>query len=84
MFEGPDYPQSLDEELFEEWLEKGRQSKISYEFMAVIWDDFDKSYSPRFLENRDEFSEFRDLSHRIGSEWLIAIYDLYSESRLNI
>jgi hypothetical protein len=28
MFSGPDFPKSLDEEVFGSWLEKGRLSKI--------------------------------------------------------
>jgi hypothetical protein len=30
MFEGSDFPKSLDEETFNGWLENGRQSKIGY------------------------------------------------------
>ncbi len=32
MFNGSDFPKSLDEEVFNLWLENGRQSKIGYNY----------------------------------------------------
>ena len=82
MFEGADYPQYLEESQFELWLERGRQSKISYEFLVVIWDEFDQKYIPAFLESRAEFANYDINRNNMSQEQVVAIYDLYSESRL--
>lgn len=39
MFEGLNYPQPLDGSLLDEWLEKGRVSKIPYAYLVIIWDE---------------------------------------------
>jgi hypothetical protein len=46
MFDGPDYPKSLDEELFERWLEKGRQSNLGYKYLLVLWDTLEENFRP--------------------------------------
>jgi hypothetical protein len=79
MFEGRDYPKSLDEELFNRWLESGRLSKLSYHYLLIVWDDYDSSYHPVYAEHRDEIESHRKSSSR---ERLVAAYDLYSESRV--
>ena len=79
MFEGPDFPGSLSEEVFSLWLEKGRASKIGYHYLLVVWDEFEAAYQPVYLEHRDEIKKYKTSGSR---ERLIAAYDLYSESRL--
>lgn len=84
MFDGADYPKSLEEDLFEEWLETGRNSKISYSFMLVVWDALEEEYQPVYLEDRSQISSFESYPYATGAEALIAVYDLYSESRILI
>jgi hypothetical protein len=82
MFDGPSFPKSLDEEVFIQWLEKGRQSMIGYHFLLVIWDEYEKAYRPIYAEQRDEISDYKTDRAEAGREWLVAVYDLYSESRI--
>ena len=84
MFEGPDYPCAIKEEVFESWLEDGRGSKISYRFLLIVWNVYDEKYNPVYVESREEIAEFELYPEAKGSEALIAVYDLYSESRVNI
>ena len=82
MFDG-DFPKSLDEELFDSWLENGRQSKLSYHYMLVIWDELEAEYRPVYLGSRDELNDYAQHKIAIGRETLVASYDLYSESRVS-
>lgn len=82
MFEGPDYPKSIKEEEFESWLEEGRASKISYNFLLIVWNVYDEKYDPVYVENREEIKSYETYPDAKGSEALIAVYDLYSESRI--
>lgn len=79
MFDGPDFPKSLDEEVFNMWLEKGRAGKIGYHYLLVVWDEYESEYRPVYATHRNEIE-----SHRTSGNWekLIAVYDLYSESRI--
>lgn len=79
MFDGPDFPKSLAEEVFNGWLEKGRLSKIGYHYLVVVWDEYESEYQPVYAESRDEIETYRTPGSR---ERLIAAYDLYSESRI--
>lgn len=79
MFDGPGFPKSLDEEVFNSWLEDGRNSKIGYHYLLVVWDEFESAYHPVYAEHRDEIASYLAPGSR---ERLIAAYDLYSESRL--
>ncbi|MBT1703335.1 hypothetical protein [Chryseosolibacter indicus] len=79
MFDGPDFPKALDEEVFNLWLENGRLSKIGYNYLFIVWDEFESSYQPVYAERRDEIGQYKLSSSR---ERLIAVYDLYSESRI--
>jgi hypothetical protein len=79
MFDGPSFPKSLDEEIFNSWLEKGRMSKIGYHYLLVVWDEYEAAYQPVYAEQRDEIERRLSSGHR---ERLIAAYDLYSESRV--
>jgi hypothetical protein len=78
MFDGSGFPKSLDEAEFGRWLENGRQSKIGYHYLLIVWDEYELAYRPMYAEHRDEIHD--KISE--GRERLIAAYDLYSESRL--
>lgn len=82
MFEGPDFPKSLDEEVFNHWLENGRQSKMGYNFLLVVWDGYDSLYRPVYVQHRDEIGEYEIYKTSTGRESLVAAYNLYSESRI--
>lgn len=84
MFDGSDYPKPLDEDLFDTWLEKGRQSKISYSYLLIIWNDLESSYQAAYTENRASILEYELYGESSGHESLVAIYDLYSESRITL
>ncbi|MAE86794.1 MAG: hypothetical protein CMB80_28925 [Flammeovirgaceae bacterium] len=83
MFDGSDFPKSLDEDVFDEWLEKGRQSKISYSILMIVWDAFENDYVPVYTENREELQKYEKYQTATGRESLVAAYDLYSESRIS-
>ena len=57
MFEGPDYPGSISEEEFETWLAEGRESKISYNFLLIVWNVYDEKLNPVYVENREEIDK---------------------------
>lgn len=76
------YGKPLDEEVFETWLEKGRSSNIGYHYLLVIWNTADEEYRPTFVEKRDEIKGYQN--HVGSQDILVAIYDLYSESRISI
>jgi hypothetical protein len=82
MFDGPDYPKSLNEEVFTQWLEKGRQSKMSYEFLLILWDEYESAYRPVYVSRRDEIEQHGAKRTSSSREWLVAAYNLYSESRV--
>ncbi|MBT1708850.1 hypothetical protein KK062_11485 [Fulvivirgaceae bacterium PWU5] len=82
MFEGSDFPKSLDEETFNLWLENGRQSKIGYSHLLIVWDEYDSTYHPLYVESREEIEGYQKNNQSTGRESLVAVYDLYSESRI--
>lgn len=82
MFDGADFPKSLDEELFDSWLEKGRESKMSYSYLLVIWNELESSYQPLYLESRDDLNEYARDKTPHDRELLVAAYDLYSEAKI--
>lgn len=79
MFDGPDFQKPLDEEVFNRWLENGRNSKIGYHYLLIVWDEYEAAYQPVYVEHRDAISTYKTSGTR---EKLIAAYDLYSESRI--
>lgn len=79
MFDGPGFPKSLDEEVFNRWLEKGRLSRIGYHYLLVVWDEYESEYQPVYATHRNEVENHKASTSR---ERLIAVYDLYSESRI--
>ncbi len=82
MFDGSDFPKSLDEELFENWLEVGRASKIGYHYLLIVWDAFEERYLPVYAEVREAIKEYDSYHGATGRESLVAAYDLYSEGRV--
>ena len=82
MFDNADFPKALDEELFDSWLENGRQSKLSYSYLLIIWDELESDYQPVYVESRAELNKYTKYNKSIGRESLVAGYDLYSESRI--
>ncbi|HEY9116428.1 MAG TPA: hypothetical protein VIN11_01310 [Roseivirga sp.] len=82
MFESPEYPKALDEKIFEQWLEDGRESKMRYEYMLVLWDELDQKYCPEYINERSQFNSYPIWGTGVGHQYLIAIYDLFSESRI--
>ncbi|MCV9385931.1 hypothetical protein [Reichenbachiella ulvae] len=84
MFDGSDYPKSLSEEVFEEWLEQGRESKLSYAYLLIVWDAFEEKYLPEYTEDRQAINRYERYQGSTGRESLVAVYDLYSESKIHI
>ncbi len=82
MFDGSSFPQPLEEDIFELWLEKGRESKIGYHYLLVVWDAFDEVYLPVYAEKRETMHEYEPYQSSTGRESLVAAYNLYSESRV--
>lgn len=82
MFDGSNYPKSLEEEQFENWLEKGRESKIGYTFLLIVWDALDEKYLPAYIEDRQSIASYELYPYATGQEALVAVYDLYSEARI--
>lgn len=81
MFDGPDYPKSLDEEVFNLWLEQGRESRIGYKYLLVVWNTYESAYQPVYTEHRHEINQYD--RNPMSRERLVAAYDLYSESRIS-
>ena len=79
MFENPEFPTALDEEVFNQWLENGRNARIGYTHLLIVWDDYDAGYKPVYVSAREEIAAYRNPHTR---ERFIAAYDLYSESRI--
>ena len=84
MFNGPDFPLALEEDVFDEWLEAGRMHKISYHYLLIIWDAYEQKYIPAYAEKRDDAYRYEKYGEAIGQESLVAVYDLYSESRIGL
>lgn len=82
MFEGASFPKSLDEQVFENWLESGRQSRIPYSYLLIIWDDIEGEYQPVYVESRRDIDGYDRYTNTPGRHLLVAAYDLYSESRI--
>ena len=82
MFNGPDFPKSLDEEDFNLWLENGRQSKLAYNYLLIVWDGYESAYRPVYATKRDEIEQYEMYQTAKARESLVAAYNLYSESRI--
>ena len=82
MFESPDFPDSLDESQFESWLEAGRDSKIPYAYLMVVWDELDSRYLPQYAESREEIENYPKYGSAPDHQTLVAAYALHSEGRV--
>ena len=82
MFDGRDFPKSLEESLFESWLAQGRSSKISYAYILIIWDEVEGEYLPVFVEDRSDIASYDRYGESVGRQSLVAAYDLFSGSRV--
>ncbi len=82
MFDSPDYPQPLEEALFESWLESGRASKIPYAYLLIIWDEIEGKFLPVYAEDRTGIDDYEKYGNSPARQLLVAAYDLYSESRV--
>ena len=82
MFEGSDFPKSLDESIFESWLKQGRARKIGYKYLLIVWDHYENAYQAVYVEDRDSIINYERYESSTGRESLVAAYDLYSESRV--
>lgn len=80
MFESSTSQRSLDEALFENWLENGRSHKLGYQYMMVIWDAFTEDFRSVYLFERADLYSYVSPQ----SEEVLAAYDLYSESRMDL
>jgi len=82
MFDGAAFPKSLEGDVFEAWLESGRNSKIGYKYLLIIWDNYDDDYQAVYVEERKHIYNYERYESSTGRESLVAAYDLYSESRI--
>ena len=82
MFNSSEYPKPLDEGQFTSWLERGRESKIPYEYLLVLWDDLEQEYLPVYVENRRAIQGYEKYGTSPAQQLLVAAYDLFSESRV--
>lgn len=82
MFESFNFSKSLDEGIFESWLEKGRSSLLGYHYLLIVWNMMEGEYKPIYISNREEIQDYKNALE--VSEILIAAYDLYSESKISI
>lgn len=83
MFDSPEFPQSLDETLFNTWLEIGRKSRIPYAYLLIVWDEIEGNYLPFFAENRSEIEVYEKYGgDSPARQLLVAAFNLYSESRV--
>ena len=82
MFENHNYQKSLDEEIFESWLEKVRNRNLGYNYLLVVWNMQEEDFKPVYLDHRDQIDDYKTIID--SQEVLIAAYDIYSESRIYI
>ena len=84
MFDGPNYPKSLEEEMFDNWLENGRTSRLGYSHLLIIWNELESAYQPVYTDNREAISRYEVYGLSTSQESLVAAYNLYSESRIDL
>ncbi|MEQ8477499.1 hypothetical protein [Fulvivirga sp.] len=82
MFETQNFSKSLDENQFDSWLENGRNSKLGYQYILIIWDTIEEDFKPIYLEDREKITEYHDII--AAQEVPVAAYDLYSESKISL
>lgn len=79
MFDGLGFSKSLDEDTFDQWLVKGRESKINYEYMLVLWEEGEQDYCPVYLERREDINEYQT-----NHSTIVAAYHLFSETKIGL
>lgn len=79
MFGSRGFGKELDETIFEEWLEKGRNQLVGYKIMAVSWETTDEEFQHNYFFDKEQLNDFVNEN---STSVFIAAYDLYSESRL--
>lgn len=82
MYDNAAFPAPLEEEIFAQWLEQGRNDNIGYRFMLVVWDTYDLAYRPIYVEDFDALRAFARYGDTPEREAMVAAYDLYSESKV--
>lgn len=83
MFESAGFPKALDENTFMEWLEKGRNSRLPVKYLIIIWNDLEENFRPQYEESREDLEIYCQSLRSNSRESLIAVYDIYSESKIN-
>lgn len=81
MFENFNFSLPLDEERFDNWLAQGRESKLGFSHMAILWDEIQKEYRPVYLTGRTEIAKYQNNPSMVN-DVIVAVYDLYSESKI--
>ncbi|SNT26796.1 hypothetical protein SAMN05421640_3056 [Ekhidna lutea] len=81
MFENLNFDEPLDENRFDQWFDEGRESKIRFEYLVVLWDEMEKDYRPVFLAERAKLKKYVDDPANVGDVF-VAAYDLYTESKV--
>ncbi len=72
----------LNEDQFDRWLEDGRTHNLGYRLMMVVWSIWESDYHVVYAEDHEQMrSHIRSMSLQ---EEMMAIYDVYSESRINL
>lgn len=82
MFENLNLGESLDEELFDHWLDSGRESKIRYSYLVILWDEVEKDFRPVYLEDREELERYVENKGVAVGDLVVGAYDLFSESKV--
>lgn len=84
MFETLGFPKGLDESVFQKWLDKGRNSPLSVNYLIVKWNEMEEEFEPQYLEHKEQIKELSSEQKNYTNEKIVAVYDIYSESRINI
>ncbi len=82
MFENLNFSKSLSEDLFESWMEKGRESAIGYNYLIVMWNAYEEEYNPVYIEDREGLQKYSHQDVLTISETIVAMYDLFSGTRI--
>lgn len=70
----------LPEGQFEAWLEDGRSHALGYHYLLIIWNELDSKYYVQYLQERSEVLDYKTSAVEV----VIAAYDVYSESRIQL
>ena len=84
MFESLGFPKGLDESIFLNWLEKGRRSALAVNYLIIVWNEMEEEYEAQYIEHKEQIQKLVSEQKTYSSEKIVAVYDVYSESRVNI